>query len=299
MNIPPEFPAVLQDLLRAELEAGNEIVEIGHSFPAPPAGAYAKLKNQVTTRKRASGGGIDFYDRNSTLYSGEFADARRFYFVLEPPVPYQDQLERVPWNAPAPIDDVVQQFAKSMAMDYEKWHDGIGYDMDLYRGATSEQKERMEELVLQSSDRDWRYVEALSIIDTPRARAALREAAKSRDDKVRMAVIRYAPEMMPEEERIESLVQTLRSADLYGGLSQALDEVEDFHPPQIVEELLRGVLAREGDAAVHFAAMLMYIHREAKEPFDWELRPWFLKFNTEDERERKSLYEELCRRIGR
>ncbi|MEQ1693084.1 MAG: hypothetical protein ABMA00_17475, partial [Gemmatimonas sp.] len=82
-----QYPQVLRDLLLAELAAGNVIVEIGHSFPAPPAGGYIKLANTVSTRPRASGDGIDFYDRNSSIYSGEFTDAKRFYFILEPPSP--------------------------------------------------------------------------------------------------------------------------------------------------------------------------------------------------------------------
>ena len=46
MDVPPEYeielremPALLRALLAAELAAGNSIVELGHSFPAPPAGA--------------------------------------------------------------------------------------------------------------------------------------------------------------------------------------------------------------------------------------------------------------------
>ncbi len=81
------FPPVLRELLRAELAAGNEIVEIGHSFPAPPVGAYVKLAHPISTRARASGGGIDFYERNSSSYSGELTDSKRIYFILEPPNP--------------------------------------------------------------------------------------------------------------------------------------------------------------------------------------------------------------------
>jgi hypothetical protein len=81
------FPAVLRALIEAELTAGNSIVEVGHSFPAPPAGANFKLANKVSTRPRGSGGGLDFYERNSSIYSGEFTDAKRFYFILEPPNP--------------------------------------------------------------------------------------------------------------------------------------------------------------------------------------------------------------------
>ncbi|MDX2059636.1 MAG: hypothetical protein SFV24_17630 [Gemmatimonadales bacterium] len=82
-----EFPASLRALIEAELAAGNSIDEIGHSHPAPPAGAYVKLARKVTTRVRAADEGLDFYERNSSIYSGEFTDARRFYFVIEPPNP--------------------------------------------------------------------------------------------------------------------------------------------------------------------------------------------------------------------
>lgn len=82
-----QFPAVLKALVEAELAAGNAIVEVGHSHPAPPAGAYCKLANKVSTRPRAAGGGLDFYERNSSSHSGEFTDAKRFFFVLEPPNP--------------------------------------------------------------------------------------------------------------------------------------------------------------------------------------------------------------------
>lgn len=82
-----KFPPALRVLIESELAVGNAIAEVGHSFPAPPAGAYFKLANKVTTRPRSSSDDIRFYERNSSIYSGEFTDAKRFYFVLEPPNP--------------------------------------------------------------------------------------------------------------------------------------------------------------------------------------------------------------------
>src|SRR5690606_38491703 len=38
-----ELPEALRALLEAELAVGNAVVEVGHSFPAPPAGVYVKL----------------------------------------------------------------------------------------------------------------------------------------------------------------------------------------------------------------------------------------------------------------
>jgi hypothetical protein len=81
------FPPVLRALIEAELASGNTVVEVGHSFPAPPAGAYFKLAKKVSTRPRVSGNGLDFYEYNSSIYSGQFTDSKRFYFVIEPPNP--------------------------------------------------------------------------------------------------------------------------------------------------------------------------------------------------------------------
>ncbi len=94
MKLAPEYqadfdamPSALRVLLEAELAAGNEVVEVGHTHPAPPVGAYFKLARPVTTRPRASGGGLSFYERNSSLHSGEFTDEARFFWILEPPRP--------------------------------------------------------------------------------------------------------------------------------------------------------------------------------------------------------------------
>jgi hypothetical protein len=97
MNIPPEFrkqleafPHTPRALLEAELAAGNEIAEVGHGFPAPPVGAYITLARPVTTRARAVGGGLSFRVFASPLYSGEFTDDQRVYFILEPPGPARE-----------------------------------------------------------------------------------------------------------------------------------------------------------------------------------------------------------------
>jgi hypothetical protein len=67
----------------------------------------------------------------------------------------------------------------------------------------------------------------------------------------------------------------LHSAKIFGGLSQVLDDVETYHPEEVKEALIAGLLSREGDVAVLFAAMLFYIFGKAKEPFDMNQRPFF------------------------
>jgi hypothetical protein len=342
MNIPKEFvkdleafPAVLRELLDAELAAGNEIKEIGHGFPAPPAGAYIKLAKPLRSRPRASGDGIDFYDRNSSLYSGEITDAKRFFFLLEPPHPPEPEpdmnairaalhskqatppaeqikparkaarskalplkSQAAPKPEPPKPPTVVERFLGSMEMNYEKWHDGIGYDLDIIKTATPEELVEIENLLVNRPVSDWRDVEALAALNSPRARALLRKKLKGGNPELATAVTGYAPEIAADDEHTAALVAALEHSEVYGGLTQALLQVEEFHPPQIIDALFRGVLAREGDTAVHFAAMLMFLHGKAETSFDWDQHPFFLRFHTNVRAERQTAFRELCQKVG-
>ncbi|MEO5958049.1 MAG: hypothetical protein ABIZ49_14490, partial [Opitutaceae bacterium] len=224
---------------------------------------------------------------------GKYKPSRRHVEAEPSPIPPR------PTRAAAPkIETAVDRFRESMVMNYERWHDGIGYAVDILKTATPEDLVEIESLLVSRSVDDWRDVEALAALDSPRARVVLRKALHSGNHRVRLAVAEYAPGLISEAERTAALVSALEGADNYGGLTQALLQVESFHPPEIVAALLRGVLTRPGGNAVHFAAMLMFIHGKAKTAFDWDQRPFFLEFNTEDRTKRQALYRELCVKIG-
>jgi hypothetical protein len=200
---------------------------------------------------------------------------------------------------PAPATDTpLSRFVRSMIIDYEKWHDGVGYDLEALEQASPEERSSIEKVLISSKGRDWRDMEALAELDTPRSRKELREAFAAGDLRVRMAVISYAPDIVNHNEKLETIVHSLRIGNIYGGLSHALDLVQEFHPPEVVEELFRGVQEREGEVAVNFAAMLLFIHGKATEPFDWSQRPFLLRFNTDDADERREAFLELCQKIG-
>jgi hypothetical protein len=203
------LPEGLRSLLERELEAGNEIVEIGHGFPAPPAGLYVKLARPVTTRPHESPDGVEFYDRNTPYCSGEFNDPKRFFFVLEPPRPAppepdMDAIREAHASGPDVMPDAkdgghspkdenpLARFVRSMVIDHEKWHDGIGYDLEAVEKASPQERKEIEDLLMERKGRDWRDIEALERLDTPRSRAAIREAFASGDSMVRMAVLRHA-----------------------------------------------------------------------------------------------------------
>ena len=391
MNIPEEFaerfaafPLKLRNLVLAEIAAGNSIVEISGGFPAPPVGAWLKLAKHASTRPRQSARGVDFYEHNSASYSGEFTDAKRFFFVLEPALPpppepdmntlraemkakqhaaeaelFREQARRggrakktgrtrksshatvsspLPPQPLSPMDAIradlvarerasdekfyselydkgggsvrpqpsatpppkttVERFRDSMTIDYDQWREGIGYDLELLKTATPEELVELEDLLIRRCPDDWREVEALAALNSPRARVALRNALKSSNHQVRLAVHRYAPALVSDTERTAALVAAIQGADTYSGLTPALMQIETFHPPAIIQALLRGLMERDGGSACHFAAMLYFLHGKSASAFDWKHRPFFLRFNTLDLKAREKVVRELCETIG-
>jgi hypothetical protein len=99
-------------------------------------------------------------------------------------------------------------------------------------------------------------------------------------------------------DRERRLIQTLNTGRLYEGLSQAIDEAAEFHPPGVIDALIRGALNRDGEVAVQFAALLFYLHGKSEAPFDWNQRPFFLRFDTRDRAERIAVFGELCQATG-
>ncbi len=326
-----QFPAALRKLVEDELEAGNEIAELGHGFPAAPCGAFIKLARPVSTRDRIATAELDYYDRDSSSYSGEFTDSKRHFFVLEPPHPpespsdvhangmqsirraidaeyaaneasqvrdYTKASERTTEPLAAGANSIVSRFAKSMELTYDRWHDGEGYDIALIAEADERTRDAIEAMIIRRSPMDWRDIEALAVLDSTRARVAIMNAFRSGSAKTRMAVHAYAPQLLSDTLRTDSILRALREAEIYTGLSETLNEIEDFHPPVVIEELLNGLMKRDGGTACHFAAMLYFLHGKASSAFDWDHRPFFLRFNTEDRLARKVAFRELCESIG-
>jgi hypothetical protein len=195
-------------------------------------------------------------------------------------------------------DSPLLRFKRSMMIDYEKWHDGIGYDIKALEEASSEERVVIEAILLNRKPLNWRDVEALSVLDTPKTRRMLKQAISDSNLEVQLAVTQYAPHLLSSSDLIRVIVDALKRTDIFGGLSQALDQVSEFHPPEVVLELFKGVLARKGDVAILFAAMLSYIYGKSDDPFDMKQRPFFLRFNTEVLAERHEAFLELCERIG-
>lgn len=196
--------------------------------------------------------------------------------------------------------DPVERFLSSMVMDFDKWHDGTGWDLDALEQVPPDKLPTIESALLARRPFDWRDIEALAQIDSPKARAAVLAAVDDPDAAVRRTARAYVPaEAVDPKRREQHLIQALKNSDLHGGLSQAIDEAAEFHPPAVIKLLIRGALRRPGPAAVHFAALLYFLHGKSEEPFDWDHRPFFLRFDGSAERPAHlAAFRELCATIG-
>lgn len=193
--------------------------------------------------------------------------------------------------------DARRRFIESMTMTFDMWHDGTGYDLEALRSIPEEDIPSLEALLISHQPRDWRDIEALGVLNTPTALIAIQEALSDPDPEVRRQAALYAgPEEDSERERL--LLEALKKEVFFGGLSAALDEAEKFHPPRVIETLLDGALNRTGEVAVHFAAMLYFLHGKSNSAFDMEHRPFFLRFHRTDREERLTAFRELCGEIG-
>ncbi len=150
-------------------------------------------------------------------------------------------------SAKSGSDSPVRRFEKSMKIDYEKWHDGVGYDLEALKSTTPDQLKTIEQILINHCPRDWRDIEALAQIDTITARETVKNALKDPNVDIQIAVTRFAPNLLTKTERSHTLIRALETAEIFNGLSQVLDQIEGYHPKEIIEALMEGLLNREGE----------------------------------------------------
>lgn len=316
-----QLPASLRQLLEAELAAGNRIAAVDNGFPAPPAGFCLVLEHPLQPHWKATN--PDLVHRvwpNWKGYRG-VTDSTGHFFLLEPPLPPpQDPVMNYgPDGAaispggvgtgvsppPPPTRTRLDEsgppslgvFWPNLEVDFEKWHDGIGHDLEALDSLPEPEKRAVEAYLVQRGIRDWRDVEALARLDGDAARTALRGALVQGELEVRLAVARHRPDWLTPSARTALLVDALDQAVPFAGLSTTVDAVVEFHPPVVMSALWRCLASRDGGVAVHYAALLAYLHGVAGSPFDMALRPFFLSFNTEDAQVRRAAISALRDKI--
>jgi hypothetical protein len=194
---------------------------------------------------------------------------------------------------PSPAYD---RFVHSTVIDYDKWHDGEGYDVSAVREMTDDERRQIQKLML-DRDIEWRELEVLEALDSTVAwRAIQRTFEQGGTIDVRLA----AAQALERGGRLDSPIDDVLAAEILklktieGGSTRALLMAET-HPGEKVKRALLRAGGRKNEIAMHCAALLCYLCGKAKEPFDWDLRPLFLRLAPDNEEaDRKAAYAEVC-----
>ncbi len=196
--------------------------------------------------------------------------------------------------------DAWKRFHDSMIMDYEKWHDGTGYDLEAFDELTPEQKEMVLKSVRHKADPDWRDIQLLQREGSEKSINAIRQNVSGRSIETHAAALAALIESgkLPAQLIDEKLEALLDHTAPFDGLDRCLRLAEAHPGPRVKMALLRNA-RRRPEVGVHYAAMLFFHAGLAGEAFDWNHRPFFLKFGDGASRDEKdAAFAELCRLVG-
>ena len=197
--------------------------------------------------------------------------------------------------------EAYQKFLDSMVMDFDKWHDGISYDLEALGRLEPEERASIEKLLIGNLEHagDWRDVEALAALGTTSARTAVDRARFHNKTKVRNYALKIIIDTQNSKDTIkeniaeleEQVVQAVKHGDY---------EIAEYMPTMRVKKaLLDSILEFDSETRVSAVAFLLYLCGQAPEPFDWSQRPFFLEFSTKKDRKMiQHAWEHLRKRTG-
>lgn len=197
--------------------------------------------------------------------------------------------------------EAYQTFLDSMIMDFHKWHDGIGYDLKTLEQMEPQERDSIEDLLIENLKQagNWRDVEALVALGTTKAFIEVDKARFHNNAQVR----NYA---------LKIIINTRKSKDttvkdMAGLEQQVIEAVENGHfqmaesmPTLRVKKALLNSVRKSSDSVIRVngAAFLLYICGKTSKPFDWDQRPFFLRFSRDNPEELQQAWEELRKRTG-
>lgn len=190
------------------------------------------------------------------------------------------------------------RFMASMKIGYMEWHEGTPYALEALDSVSAEELVELENLLIQRKDSDWRDVDALGKIGSPRAIRAIEECLQgpNRVVRIRAAKLLYGMRRLASFDEI--IIEGLRFGKLGEGLAEC-ERLAAEHPSEAVKDaLIHGALCSEGGRAVRFVGILFFLYGKAVVPFDGSRRPFFLQFNTKNPRARRKAFDEMCRMLG-
>ncbi len=189
------------------------------------------------------------------------------------------------------------RFMESMKIDFYKWHDGIGYDLDALNELDDRELQELEALLISRKDSDWRDVEALAALNTPPSIQALRDTLASPNRECRLMAARYLKDLNIEDHIEEVVVRTLPETTIGDGMSYALMLAKLYPTENIRRQVLRCALIGKDDIRVHCAAMALFLYGVSKSEFDCDFKIIY-EFHEKDVEARRRIFERLCAMVG-
>jgi hypothetical protein len=180
-----------------------------------------------------------------------------------------------------------KRFKDSMIIDYGKWRDGEPYDIPALAEVTPEERDLLVDEIIARGSLDWRDVEALRALGTPKAIKRVGAAAKKQTDGAGIEAFMddieeeaWTPEI--EERFIEKLE---RAESMTGALDRLYEIAEDHQTPAVMKQLMRSArTASDETVRYSMGAFLLYLtgHVDSHHVFDKEHRPRLLDLNSSD-----------------
>ena len=195
-------------------------------------------------------------------------------------------------------------FLDSMVMDFDKWHDGISYDLEVLGQLESEERDSIEELLIKNLKHagNWRDVEALAALGTASAFAAVDKARVHNNTKVRKYALRIWLDTQDSKDMTKKDISELEEQVVLAVKHGDFEIAERMPTIRVKKALLDSILSVEYNSEIRISAVafLLYLCGQAPEPFDWSQRPFFLLFSSSkrDPKMLQQAWEHLRKRTG-
>jgi hypothetical protein len=204
-----------------------------------------------------------------------------------PPFPHRDSSES--------HSDAFQRFIKSTIIGQDEWRDGTPYDMNAFALLSPKEKSEAVSYLRErhTPTSDWRDIDVFQAAATTASLAALSFATKAPRAEIRLRAAAALHELKQFSFLTQFLVRELEQITIDDGMVYAFTLMEK-PSPEIIAGLLKGARTRP-EVATHFAAKVCQLIGKTSSEFDWDMRPFFLRFGEHNlPAEREKAYQELC-----
>lgn len=206
-----------------------------------------------------------------------------------------------PPELPAPppkygTSEAARKFEASMIIDYYKWHDGEGYDLEALAQMTPDERAAAAKDLKSRATRGeaaWRDTEALAALGGDDAKEALQKVMKTGELEAQLHAARELDDLGIKVDMPEIIRKVLERGGFAQGVSMAFSLAPEHDSKRMREIVLTCARTGAREVRVHAAALCFYFAHLTDEEFDWKHRPFFLEFGEEDPANLRRVWTEL------